>query len=133
MKLGGEPVTGWSIHALPLLSSDIAAAAPIKVPDPRRGSHFRANINLDDPPRDTFFDMSKHAKGVVWVNGRNLGRYWHIGPQLRLYCPASWLRKGDNVIDIIDLEMIDPMPVRGCVERNTGPVNGGTRNRDNNW
>ncbi|MFM2242067.1 MAG: hypothetical protein RLZ97_922, partial [Verrucomicrobiota bacterium] len=54
-------------------------------------------------------------------------------PQLRLYCPASWLRQGVNVIDIIDLEMIDPMPVRGCLERNTGPVNGETSNKDNQW
>lgn len=133
VKLDGVPIKGWSIHALPLLSAEIAAAAPVATPDPRRGSHFRATVRLDAPPKDTFFDMSRYTKGVVWVNGRNLGRYWHIGPQLRLYCPASWLRNGDNVIDIIDLEMIDPMPVRGCVERNTGPVNGETRNINNDW
>ena len=133
VKLDGVPVTGWSIHALPLLSADIAAAAPVATPDPRRGSHFRATVKLNEPPMDTFLDLSKYAKGTVWVNGRNLGRYWHIGPQLRLYCPASWLRQGVNVIDIIDLEMIDPMPVRGCLERNTGPVNGETSNKDNQW
>jgi hypothetical protein len=34
---------------------------------------------------------SKYTKGMVWVNGHNLDRYWSIGPQLRLYCPAGWL------------------------------------------
>lgn len=32
--------------------------------------------------------MSGYRKGVVWVNGHNLGRFWDIGPQMRLCCPA---------------------------------------------
>lgn len=42
---------------------------------------------------DTYFDMSRYSKGVLYINGHNLGRYWNIGPQQRLYCPASWLKK----------------------------------------
>jgi beta-galactosidase len=48
---------------------------------------------------------------VVWVNGHNLGRYWNIGPQERLYCPAPWLRQGDNEIIIFDLHQIEAGPV----------------------
>lgn len=38
------------------------------------------------------------GKGVVFVNGQNLGRYWFIGPQHFLYLPGPWLRSGDNQV-----------------------------------
>jgi len=53
---------------------------------------------------DTHFDMRGWGKGNVWVNGNNLGRYWEIGPQHTLYCPASFLKKGKNDIVVLDLE-----------------------------
>uniref|UniRef100_A0A8B9U139 Beta-galactosidase n=1 Tax=Anas zonorhyncha TaxID=75864 RepID=A0A8B9U139_9AVES len=37
-------------------------------------------------------------KGVVFVNGHNLGRYWKIGPQETLYLPGPWLQKGNNEV-----------------------------------
>jgi len=133
VKLAGQLLTGWTIRPLPLKHADIVAAAPVAAPSARVGSHFRAIVTLNDPPKDTFLDMAKYTKGVVWVNGHNLGRYWKIGPQFRLYCPASWLNQGKNTIDILDLEMTAPLPVRGCSERNMGPVNAETRNLDNKW
>ena len=33
-----------------------------------------------DTPGDTFLDLHSWGKGVVWVNGHCLGRYWNIGP-----------------------------------------------------
>lgn len=38
------------------------------------------------------------SKGVVFINGKNLGRYWSIGPQQTLYVPGPWLHKGDNEV-----------------------------------
>ncbi len=38
------------------------------------------------------------GKGVVFVNGKNLGRHWSIGPQQTLYVPGSWLHKGGNQV-----------------------------------
>src|SRR6185503_7527419 len=52
---------------------------------------------------DTYFDMSNWGKGVIWINGHNLGRYWTIGPQQTVYVPAEWLKKGDNIVVIIEL------------------------------
>ena len=52
---------------------------------------------------DTFIDMSGYAKGMLYVNGHLLGRYWNVGPQQRLYCPASWLKKGKNNVVVFDL------------------------------
>lgn len=63
---------------------------------------------------DTYLDMSQWKKGVVWVNGRNLGRYWEIGPQKRLFLPAPFLKKGKNEIIIFDLHQTKPAPVKGA-------------------
>lgn len=52
---------------------------------------------------DTFIDMKNYSKGYVWINGRNLGRYWSRGPQFRLYCPGAWLKKENNKIVILEL------------------------------
>lgn len=38
------------------------------------------------------------GKGVVFVNGFNLGRYWEIGPQETLYLPGPLLKQGDNEV-----------------------------------
>ncbi|MEO6838710.1 MAG: beta-galactosidase [Ginsengibacter sp.] len=51
---------------------------------------------------DTFLDMSKWGKGIVFVNGHNLGRYWNVGPQQTLYLPGCWLKKGDNKITVFE-------------------------------
>lgn len=47
--------------------------------------------------------MSLFKKGYVWVNGRNLGRYWERGPQFKLYCPGVWLKEEMNEIVILEL------------------------------
>lgn len=133
VKFAGKPLTGWSVRPLPLKPADIVGKPPVTAASTRRGSHFRATVTLKDAPKDTFLDMSKYDKGVVWVNGHNLGRYWSVGPQLRLYCPASWLKQGENTIDVLDLEMTEPRPLRGCHERNFGPINMETKNLNNAW
>jgi beta-galactosidase len=50
--------------------------------------------------------MRNWGKGVVWINGHNLGRYWSIGPQQTLYVPVEWLRKGKN--EVVVLELLKP-------------------------
>ncbi len=52
---------------------------------------------------DSYLDMSNWGKGVVWINGHNLGKYWSIGPQQTLYVPVEWLKKGKNTITILEL------------------------------
>lgn len=77
--------------------------------------------------------MSKWGKGTLFVNGHNLGRYWKIGPQYSLYCPASYLKVGENRIDVIEMEVSEPRPIRG-VEENVVHENGvETINANNVW
>jgi hypothetical protein len=53
---------------------------------------------------DTFLDMREWGKGIVFVNGHHLGRYWNVGPQQTLYLPGCWLKKGENEIVIFEMQ-----------------------------
>jgi beta-galactosidase GanA len=104
----------WDFGGIPLEDARIASLPKSDAGADRPGGIFKGRFRLD-AVADTFIDMSKYEKGVVWINGRNLGRYWNIGPQQRLYCPASWLKKGDNEIIILDRRLVEPQPVVGAV------------------
>ena len=52
---------------------------------------------------DTFLDVRHLGKGVVWINGHNLGRFWNVGPQDTLYVPGPWLKTGQNEIVVFDM------------------------------
>jgi beta-galactosidase len=81
------------------------------------GIFFKGNFLLTkeggNTGSDTFIDMSEYTKGIIWVNNHNLGRYWNIGPQKRLYCPASFLREGMNEIIVFDLHQTEGKPIKG--------------------
>jgi beta-galactosidase len=42
------------------------------------------------------------TKGVAWVNGFNLGRYWKVGPQQALYVPGVYLKRGQNELILFE-------------------------------
>ena len=53
---------------------------------------------------DTFLELDGWGKGCVFLNGFNLGRFWEIGPQKRLYIPAPLLKEGRNEIIVFETE-----------------------------
>lgn len=63
---------------------------------------YRGTFHVNKPA-DTFLDFSSWGKGLVYVNGHPLGRFWEIGPQQTLYTPGCWLRKGENEIVVFDI------------------------------
>ncbi|HEV3414276.1 MAG TPA: beta-galactosidase [Puia sp.] len=89
----------------------------------RRGIYFTGSFDLDSVA-DTYIDMSNFRKGILWVNWNNLGRYWNVGPQQRLYCPASFLRQGYNSVILLDLLETDADNIRG-MKTLAGPDDGG--------
>lgn len=97
-----KEVTNWAMYSLPFnqVSNIIYNnKKTADVPSVKKGT-----FNISEVA-DTYLDMSHWGKGVVWVNGHNLGRYWCIGPQQTLYLPAEWLSKGKN--DIVVLELLN--------------------------
>ncbi|XP_017762867.1 PREDICTED: beta-galactosidase [Eufriesea mexicana] len=68
---------------------------------------LRGGFTISDQPMDTYLNTAGWGKGVAFVNGRNLGRYWPlVGPQITLYVPAAFLRTGDNELVLIELEYV---------------------------
>lgn len=49
-------------------------------------------------------DLRGFGKGIVLVNGHNLGRFWEIGPQHSLYLPAEFLHLGENELVVFETE-----------------------------
>ncbi|WP_225726521.1 MULTISPECIES: beta-galactosidase [unclassified Nocardia] len=106
----GGPLTGWQVFLLPMDEPYIAGLTPT-VSDPGRpGMFFSATVPLTTVA-DTYLDMSGWTKGFVYVNDRNLGRYWTVGPQRRLFCPGPWLREGENRIIVFDLHRTEAKPI----------------------
>jgi len=113
VRLDGEPLRGWEVFSLPLDDGWLASLRLLRGAPTRPGTFFRATLQLARPG-DCYFDMRAWNKGYLWVNGRLLGRYWHIGPQQRLFCPGVWLQEGNNEVLVLDLHRTDPTPIRSA-------------------
>ncbi len=92
---------GWEIYPLPLdhiEQVDFSGEYKEGVP-----AFYRFELEVDETA-DTFLELSGFGKGCVFLNGFNLGRFWEIGPQKRLYVPAPLLREGRNEIIVFETE-----------------------------
>ncbi|KAK8762244.1 hypothetical protein V5799_026492 [Amblyomma americanum] len=60
---------------------------------------------------DSFLRLSHWTKGVAFLNGFNLGRYWTpAGPQKTLYVPGVLFKQKDNILLIMELEVTRSAP-----------------------
>lgn len=66
-------------------------------------SFSRFEFTLDEPA-DTYIDTTGFGKGVAFVNGTNVGRYWEIGPIATLYVPHGMTRAGVNELVLFETE-----------------------------
>jgi beta-galactosidase len=112
VTLNGMTLMNWKIYNLPMDKKFIYDLRSSGKSGDKPGIIFKGDFSLITLG-DTYFDVSNYKKGIVWVNGHNLGRYWEIGPQKRLFCPKTFLRQGMNEIIIFDLHQTEPKPVTG--------------------
>ena len=94
---------GWSVYNLPPFYEFVSNKNYQKGQVVNGPAYYRATFHLDKTG-DTFLDMQTWGKGMVWVNGHAMGRFWEIGPQQTLYMPGCWLKEGENEIIILDLK-----------------------------
>jgi beta-galactosidase len=101
VKIDSIAITsGWKMYQFPMdHEPDLMSYSNIYVKD--HPVIYTGSFNLAKTG-DTFLDMSKWGKGIVFVNGHNLGRYWNVGPQQTLYLPGCWLKKGKNKITVFE-------------------------------
>ena len=101
VTIGGNEITGnWNMYQFPMdHEPDLNSFSNKYKKD--QPMIYEGNFSLSKTG-DTFLDMSQWGKGIVFVNGHNLGRYWNIGPQQTLYLPGCWLKKGNNKITVFE-------------------------------
>ena len=108
IEVDGEISTGW-LHVP--LEFDVVMYEEMSMsnqwkPFSRRfvPTAYRGNLRINSNNiEDTFLDMTPWTKGVVLINGFNIGRYWYAGPQRTLYVPGGLLHSGDNDVVVFDL------------------------------
>jgi beta-galactosidase len=119
----------WATYLLPM-TEDYVSRLKSGTADgnlSKPGLFFQLKFDLETPGA-TYIDMWHFTKGLVWVNGHALGRYWTamsnpdyagggptapLGPQYRLFCPASFLKAGTNTVLVFDQFTTTPHAIGG--------------------
>ncbi|XP_046387722.1 beta-galactosidase [Ischnura elegans] len=126
VTLGGKVLKGWNMYRLPFndtslldkyVDSTIALAqgqpppACIREEDYKLPSFYYGFFVLPQetsiPPQDTYLSLDGWHKGVAFINGHNLGRYWPVvGPQATLFVPGVYMQPppATNRIILFELE-----------------------------
>jgi beta-galactosidase len=139
--LAGVPLTGWrsrplDLDAIPALDLAPFAAGPggagagtgavtggagSLAAGPLAAGPLIARASFElDAPSDLFLESSSWGKGIAWVNGFCLGRYWRRGPQETLMVPGPVTRAGANELVILELEVLPSMAVNFVPELRLG-------------
>ncbi|XP_007562829.1 beta-galactosidase-1-like protein 2 isoform X1 [Poecilia formosa] len=112
VELNSNVLRGFIIHSLDMKPGFVNSLqttgswVPMQQ-QPSFPAFFQGKLYVNSSPKDTFIKLSGWTKGVVFINGRNLGRYWSIGPQQTLYVPGPWLHKGDNQVVVFEEQEAD--------------------------
>ncbi|HUP13493.1 MAG TPA: beta-galactosidase, partial [Niastella sp.] len=92
-------ITGsWNMYKLPFDKAPVVATGKQQE---GKAAIYSGSFSVTTPG-DVFLDMHTWGKGIVFVNGINLGRYWQVGPQQTLFLPGCWLKKGVNQIVVFE-------------------------------
>jgi beta-galactosidase len=103
VRLSNQFQYDWEIFPLPLEAKDLDALTYQSVAATTAPAFYRGTFTLDEIG-DTFVALSASGwtKGICWINGFNLGRYWNVEPQRNLYIPGPLLRQGENEIVLFE-------------------------------
>ena len=108
---GKTTLQNWEVYNFPV-DYNFQNSLHFKIQKGVGPTWHRGTFNLDKTG-DANLDLGAYGRGMVWVNGYNIGRYWKIGPQQTLYMPGCWLKKGKNEIIVLDLEGAPATTIEG--------------------
>jgi len=99
VRLDGRALHDWQIFPLPLTEPPKDGFVSGGCSGP---CFYQGDLEVS-VPGDTYLNTERLGKGVVWVNGHLLGRFWSVGPMGSLFLPGAWLHAGDNAVTVMDL------------------------------
>ena len=94
----------WDAYTLPLTNTDKLAFKKGGCEFTGKPLFMKAELKIEGAPKDTFIKLYGFKKGIIFVNGRVLSRYWEVGPQRSAYLPAPFLHEGENTVTVLELE-----------------------------
>ncbi|MBE5860528.1 MAG: beta-galactosidase [Butyrivibrio sp.] len=101
VQINGHMHNNWDMYTLPLDNVDKVDFSKDYIENTPAFHKFSFEAKEQ---KDTFLDFEGWGKGCAFINGFNLGRYWEIGPQKRLYIPAPLIKEGKNEIIMFETE-----------------------------
>ncbi|XP_032786676.2 beta-galactosidase [Daphnia magna] len=113
VTINGRILVDWTHRPLPF--NDTVKLDWLNKLEKKQGFPIKGTLSLfsgsfairrnESKMADTFLSLSGWHKGVVFLNGINLGRYWPVqGPQVTLYVPKYFLRAWPSKNRLIILE-----------------------------
>ena len=121
VRLDDEELADWSVCAL-----DLERVPQLWDRTAQRGAGpgptaWRASFEAQGP-EDHFLDTVAWGKGIAWINGFCLGRYWRRGPQETLFVPGPVVRNGANELVVLELDVIADPTARFVAGPSLGPL-----------
>ncbi|WP_302804447.1 glycoside hydrolase family 35 protein [Schleiferilactobacillus harbinensis] len=102
VRQDGAYIANWRHYSLPL--ADPAGIDFSQDWAPGQPAFYQFQFSIEGTPKDTFIDVTGLGKGVIFVNGFNIGRFWEIGPDLTMYVPFDLLHAGRNDVVVFETE-----------------------------
>ena len=105
--LGYQLLFGWEVVPLPMEDLSALRYGEIREVSAGRAGRprfLRGTLRIEGEACDTYLRTDGLTKGVAYVNGHNLGRYWSVPPTKTLYVPGAYLRPGDNEVVLLELQ-----------------------------
>lgn len=92
--------SGWTQYPLNLdakIISKVEYTEPDLNTENKEAQFYKFDVEIDEI-KDTFIDCSKYGKGVIFINGFNIGKYWENGPFHYLYVPSGLLKESNEIV-----------------------------------
>ncbi|HEX5152957.1 MAG TPA: beta-galactosidase [Parafilimonas sp.] len=96
-----KDVENWQVYPVELNNNSLPANLEFTKGNSDMPAFHKGTFVINKPG-DIFLDVSQWGKGLVWINGHCLGRFWNIGPTQTMYVPGPWLKEGANEVVVLD-------------------------------
>ncbi|WP_066039740.1 glycoside hydrolase family 35 protein [Herbiconiux solani] len=120
--LDGREVTGWSAVPVPLDDPSALSRRSASTSSRALGPVLASSTFTLNEPSDLHLSTTDLGKGVAWLNGWPLGRFWSRGPQRTLFVPSPATRAGLNELIVLSLSGSPASDARWVDVADLGPL-----------